>query len=101
MYICLDCDREFETPDTAAGEQLEHFGVPCRDAYAACPFCGNADIATALICEQCGHAFLDLNGGLCDDCETELKKDIDRFVSSLTEAQKAYIGDEWDGVIAI
>ncbi|WP_206459335.1 hypothetical protein [Anaerovorax sp. IOR16] len=75
MYICLDCRKIFDEPEIEYGEQLEYFGVPCREETLVCPNCKGV-IKETLKCDYCGEYiegdYIKLPDGqiVCDECYT-------------------------------
>lgn len=82
MYKCLECGNIFED-----GEQTSRFGVD------SCPLCNGAYEETTS-CKICGSAHLEdeLNGGVCDECIDEYRKDFDTcYEISLGETEEIKI----------
>ena len=79
-YICLACGHIFEEGEEAHWKEEcgEYWGTPCYEEYTGCPICkGNYE--EAVKCEICGseHLQRELNGGVCDECIDEYRKDFD------------------------
>lgn len=80
MFICLDCEAEFEEPMTYYESQGEYFGAPAWEAFGACPCCGSTEYDEARQCDRCGEWIVDgewevINGAhlfLCDVCHDDL-----------------------------
>lgn len=64
MFKCGNCRHVTDLPLTATEEGRE---------VLACPHCGDFDLVSGDICEDCGHFFEEANlfGGLCLDCLRE------------------------------
>lgn len=44
MYKCLDCNREFDSPERYQGDCEFFWGRPTYDYYEGCPYCKSEDI---------------------------------------------------------
>jgi hypothetical protein len=79
-YICLDCGHIFEEGEEARWSESrgEFWGVASYENMSGCPKC-KGNYAKASSCKKCGSAHLEdeLNGGVCDDCINEYRKDFD------------------------
>lgn len=76
MYICLDCYKQFENPETLSNGNDEHFGTPCRESYAGCPYCAG-NYTFAHYCSLCGdcieESYVRTDDGMeyCHNCYEE------------------------------
>lgn len=44
MWICLDCNTEFEEPSTYQEYMGEFWGTPAYETFCCCPFCESDEI---------------------------------------------------------
>lgn len=65
MFICLDCHRQFDNPETKYGLG----GYPEEPTYH-CPYCDSMEFDEAEECVECGAVkFVEnLKNGMCEDC---------------------------------
>ena len=80
MYICVDCNYVFDTPET----HTEDFGYDteighrsaCQE-YDVCPNCGSDCLRKACECEGCGDWFLkdEMVDDYCYDCYAEREEE--------------------------
>lgn len=122
-YKCLECGHIFEEGEQArwCESRGEFWGMPCEESMIGCPLCkGNFEETT--LCLACGseHLESELNGGVCDTCIDEYRKDfnacyklsvgdtvkieINALLASLFDVSdielilKEYIRDKWQDV---
>ena len=80
MYKCLDCGHIFDEGEQKKWTENvgECFGFPAYETFGCCPLCGG-EYAETVLCEVCGAEHLEdeLNGGVCDECINEHRKDFD------------------------
>ena len=80
MYKCLDCGHIFEDGEEKRYTENvgECFGFPAYQEFRSCPICGG-DFEETVRCEICGEEHLseELNGGVCDSCIDQKRKDFD------------------------
>lgn len=43
MYICNECEKEFEDPERCIGDTTEFWGAPYTEMYNGCPYCKSRD----------------------------------------------------------
>jgi hypothetical protein len=86
-YKCLDCGNIFEF-----GEELR-YREPHGEITYCCPIC-RGDYAETVRCDKCGaeHLADELNGGVCDECIDEYRKDFSACLKiSRSEGEKETI----------
>lgn len=80
MYKCLSCGHIFEEGEQAIINEKrgEFWGAPCSEKMSRCPIC-KGDYEKTVQCAVCGSEHLEeeLNGGVCDSCIDEYRKDFD------------------------
>ncbi|MHB1314243.1 MAG: hypothetical protein ACYCX2_02010 [Christensenellales bacterium] len=92
MQLC-SCGHVFAYPKTKYGEQLEHFGTPCRESYGVCPSCGGEDYDDALRCAGCARyvLFRQMEQGLCTACQKRVLRQLQNFLDEFTETERAFM----------
>ena len=122
-YKCLDCGHIFEYGEEAVWSEFrgECFGVESYEKMDGCPLC-RGDYEETVKCSICGSEHLEdeLNGGVCDECIDEYRKDFQTCyevsfgetedikinallaslfdVSDIEQILKEYIRDRWQDV---
>ena len=103
MWMCQECGRVFETPDTVPDVPLEHFGHPCREEFDECGGCGSTDIGEAVMCDECAQwvdrRYADEHAGQCPICVEKARQKFERFCALLTYREKQalnILSYEWD-----
>lgn len=69
MYKCHSCGEVFEYADTY--KERHPYGMSyAEETIYICPYCKDASVDEAYMCEECGEWFLreELDDGLCEDC---------------------------------
>lgn len=53
MYVCLDCQKTFETPKY----WMDRHGLdsPPYETWRGCPYCGGWSYINTIICDCCGE----------------------------------------------
>ncbi len=123
MYKCLDCGHIFEYGEESIRRESrgEFGGTPCFEEMIGCPLCGG-DYEETIPCAICGSEHLEdeLNGGVCDDCIDEYRKDFNSCyeismgetteikinsllaslfdVGDIEQILKEYIRDRWQDI---
>ena len=41
MFMCYECQNEFDTPKYVQESRGEFWGMPCSETMSYCPFCGS------------------------------------------------------------
>ncbi len=79
-YRCLDCGHIFEEGEQAQWDEDcgEFWGVDCSKKMSGCPLC-KGEYEETVPCKICGSEHLEeeLNGGVCNECIDEYRKDFD------------------------
>ena len=86
MYYCNDCSSVFEECDIKRGQQLEHFGTPCHETFAVCPFCGGEDFEDAVQCVKCGEWTRETDcdiDNVCPSCVKDINKRFNEVFSAI------------------
>lgn len=122
-YKCLSCGHVFEEGEQACWTESrgEYWGSPCYETMSGCPVC-KEEYEETVQCAVCGseHFEDELNGGVCDECIDEYRKNFDAcyelsvgetteikinsLLASLFEESdieqilKEYISDKWQDV---
>ena len=122
-YRCLDCGHIFEEGEQGRWTESrgEYWGTPCSEKMIGCPIC-HGEYEETTPCEICGseHLEYELNGGVCDGCIDEYRKNfnacyelsfgetteikINSLLASLFEVSdieqilKEFIRDRWQDV---
>lgn len=121
-YCCLDCGHIFEEGEESFwNEDGEYWGTPFSQRMSGCPIC-KGEYEETVQCAVCGSEHLEdeLNGGVCDECIDEYRKNfnacyelsieekteikINSLLASLFEVSdieqilKEYICDKWQDV---
>lgn len=122
-YKCLDCGHIFEYGEEAVWSEFrgECFGVESYEKMDGCPLC-KGDYEETVKCSICGSEHLEdeLNGGVCDECIDEYRKDFQTCyevsfgetedikinallaslfdVSDIEQILKEYIREKWQDV---
>lgn len=122
-YKCLNCGHIFEEGEQACWNESrgEFWGSPCSEEMSGCPLCNGAYEKTTP-CKICGSEHLEdeLNGGVCNECIDEYRKNFDACyklsigkttkieinsllaslfeVSDIEQILKEYIIDRWHDV---
>lgn len=71
-YVCLNCEKTFDEPETYT--EMHGFTEGPGEKIAICPWCGHDEIIEAIYCDICGDPILDdyiktAQGDLiCADC---------------------------------
>ena len=80
MYKCTECGHIFEYGEEKKRMESrgEFGGSPCFEEMIGCPLCGG-EYEETIPCKICGSEHLEeeLNGGVCDSCIDEYRKDFD------------------------
>ena len=121
-YKCLDCGHIFDDGEQAFwNEDGEYWGTPFSQRMSGCPICKGAYEETtpcAVCCSE--HLEEELNGGVCDECIDEYRKNFNACyelsieekteikinsllaflfdVSDIEQILKEYIRDKWQDV---
>lgn len=122
-YKCLCCGNIFEEgeQDRWSESRGEFWGVACSENMSGCPLC-KGEYEETVQCAVCGSEHLEdeLNGGVCDECIDEYRKDFQTCyevsfgetedikinallaslfdVSDIEQILKEYIRDKWQDV---
>ena len=56
MYICNDCDNQFDEP-RAVKEIHDEVPPPNEEIFYVCPNCGSSDYYEAVVCCYCNEDF--------------------------------------------
>ena len=122
-FKCLECGHIFEECEEDHWQESrgEYWGIPCFEDMVGCPLC-RGDYEKTVKCEVCGSEHLEdeLNGGVCDECIDEYRKDFNSCyelsisetttieinsllasifdVSDIEQILKEYIRDKWQDV---
>lgn len=122
-YKCLECGHIFEEGEQACWLESrgEFWGTPCSEHMSGCPLC-KGEYEETVQCAVCGSEHLEdeLNGGVCDECIDEYRKNfnacyelsieekteikINSLLASLFEVSdieqilKEYIHERWQDV---
>lgn len=79
-YKCVDCGHIFEEGEQGCWSENrgEFWGVSCGENMSGCPKC-HGEYEKTVSCVVCGSEHLEdeLNGGVCDECVDEYRKDFD------------------------
>ena len=71
LYRCIECGHIFDEPKEYYGEELEFWGVPCRERFVGCPNCFG-DYENVIQCEECGEYVAGIDDyyddNLCPSC---------------------------------
>ena len=78
MYICNDCDNQFDEP-RAVKEIHDEVPPPNEEIFYVCPNCGSSDYYEAVVCCYCNEDirsdlkslyvyFADNSEIVCNDC---------------------------------
>ena len=72
MYICMNCQTMFDSPNEVEDFTSEFWGARVRHMTSVCPYCGSDDFDEMDKCEICGE---DINPGeeLCENCRGLIK----------------------------
>ena len=94
-YKCLECGHIFEEGEQARRRERrgEFWGAPCLEEMSGCPLC-HGDYEKTKPCKICGSEHLEdeLNGGVCDECIDEYRKNFDAcYELSIGETTKIEI----------
>lgn len=81
MFICHDCNTEFEEPIVERENYIDGF----YEEFCFCPVCHSDDFGGAVTCEACDRYYdPDFSDseikGVCSDCRDELVKKIDAIL---------------------
>lgn len=78
-YKCIECGNIFEEGEQAVWSESrgEYWGQACSEMMDGCPLC-KGDYEENTRCAICGSEHLDdeLNGGVCNECIDEYRKDF-------------------------
>lgn len=76
-YKCLSCGHIFEEGEQATWEERHGLDAPPYEKLSGCPIC-KGDYEKTTPCAICGSEHLEdeLNGGVCDECIDEHRKDF-------------------------
>ena len=122
-YKCLNCGHIFEEGEQACWSESrgEYWGVACSENMSGCPLC-KGEYEETVQCAVCGSEHLEdeLNGGVCDECIDEYRKDFNACyelslgetteikinsllaslfdVSDIEQILKEYVRDKWKDV---
>lgn len=122
-YKCLSCGHIFEEGEQACWRESrgEYWGSPCYETISGCPIC-RGEYEETVQCAVCGSEHLEdeLNGGVCDECIDEYRKNFNACyelsveekteikinsllaslfdVSDIEQILKEYIRDRWRDV---
>ena len=120
-YKCLDCGHIFEEGEQAVWYETHGFDLPPYEKWSGCPLCKGAYEETVK-CAVCRSEHLEdeLNGGVCDECIDEYRKDFNSCyeisfgetteikinsllaslfdVGDIEQILKEYIRDRWQDV---
>ena len=72
MYICMNCQTMFDSPDEVEDFTSEFWGARVRHMTSVCPNCGSDDFEEMDKCEVCGE-WIDPGDELCDNCRGLIK----------------------------
>lgn len=77
FYKCLECGHIFEEGEEAVWYDTHGLERPPYEKMSGCPICKGAYEETVQ-CAVCGSEHLEdeLNGGVCDECIDEYRKDF-------------------------
>ena len=78
MYICMNCQAMFDSPNEVEDFTSEFWGARVRHMTSVCPNCGSDDFDEMDKCEICGE---DINPGeeLCENCRGLIKDIADEI----------------------
>lgn len=120
-FKCVDCGHIFEDGEQAIWEERHGLDTPPYEKMSGCPLC-KSDYEETTPCAVCGSEHLEeeLNGGVCDECIDEYRKDFNACygvslgetteikinsllaslfdVSDIEQILKEYIRDRWKDV---
>lgn len=96
-YKCVECGHIFEEGEQARWEESrgEFWGMPSYETLSGCPIC-KGDYEETVRCSVCKseHFEDELNGGVCDECIDEYRKNFDAcYKLSLGETQEIRINE--------
>jgi hypothetical protein len=92
-YRCLDCGHIFEEGEQAEWVEMHGFRGGGGEHFSGCPLC-HGEYQETVRCEVCGAEHLEdeLNGGVCDECIDEYRKDFSACLKiSRSEGEKETI----------
>ncbi len=75
-YRCLDCGHIFEEGEQVEWIEMHGFTGGGGEHFSGCPLC-RGEYEETVRCAKCGAEHLkdELNGGVCDECIDECRKD--------------------------
>jgi hypothetical protein len=82
MYFCNNCQNRFDDYGTKpewVGDKI-HGGI---QEFRCCPICGDDDYEELTPCEQCSEPKPKDGEKYCDDCKSEVSKEISAAVQEL------------------
>lgn len=85
MYKCEECEMIIEEERDLAEE---------FDGTSICPYC-SGDVMKVEECD-CG-GYMEWGEELCEECKIDVLKRFHDFLDTLTEVEREYLNQEYDG----
>lgn len=84
MYICVNCNEMFDSPNLTEDFTSEYFGSRIHHMISTCPYCGSDELDTAYRCVLCGEYHSGAND-YCEDCDTVIHEFFDPVIDEVSE----------------
>ena len=78
MYICMNCQTMFDSPDSVEDFTSEFWGASVRHYASVCPNCGSDDFEEMDKCVVCGE-WINPGEELCENCRGLIKDIADEI----------------------
>jgi len=97
-YICLECGKQFDTPDTVTIVHHELQGG-AKEVFCYCPHCGDSQYEFAKECTICGTVIGETQArfGLCGGCEENADKKFRDALKQFKKEEIEYLNNQYDG----